>query len=95
MDCLQFSMLGCNMFRLLDLRLQDIFRTKRPFGGLHVILLGDMFQLPAVQDPPIFTDPNPAEFTDRWANFKLTELTTVSVAVLTPSVTYPSGMLEG
>ena len=32
------------MLALIDLRLRQCFDFEKPFGGLHIILMGDMFQ---------------------------------------------------
>ena len=39
-------MVGSAMFNFLDLRLQQIMGTKEPFGGISIITVGDLFQLP-------------------------------------------------
>ena len=41
-------MLNSVMLALIDLRLRQCFDPQKPFGGLHVILLGDMFQFPPI-----------------------------------------------
>ena len=46
----EVSMVGCNLFRFIDLRLQKITGKNAPFGGLHVICFGDLYQLPPVKD---------------------------------------------
>ena len=36
------------MLALTDLRLLQCFGSEEPFGGLHIILKGEMFQFPAI-----------------------------------------------
>ena len=52
----EVSMLGNRMFSFVNQRLQDIKGNKKPFGGIHVILMGDLFQLRPVMDHWIFKD---------------------------------------
>ena len=40
----EVSMLSPVMLAFIDLRLRQCFNTEKHFGGLHVILMGDMFQ---------------------------------------------------
>ena len=44
----EVSMCNPVMFALIDLRLRQCFDSQKSFGGLHVILLGDMFQFPPI-----------------------------------------------
>lgn len=41
----EISMVGSGMFNFLNLRLQQITDTNRPFGGLSIIAVGDLYQL--------------------------------------------------
>jgi hypothetical protein len=41
----EISMVGSGMFNFLNLRLQQILGTRRPFGGVSLIAVGDLFQL--------------------------------------------------
>ncbi|CAM4932400.1 unnamed protein product [Rotaria socialis] len=50
----EISMVGFTMFQHVDARLQQIMRTKKPFGGISVIVLGDFNQLRPVGDKYIF-----------------------------------------
>ncbi|CAF4902863.1 unnamed protein product, partial [Rotaria magnacalcarata] len=50
----KISMVGFTMFQHVDARLQQIMRTKKPFGGISVIVLGDFNQLRPVGDKYIF-----------------------------------------
>ena len=49
-------MIGNNFFRLIDRQLQTILQSNKPFGGISVIAVGDLFQLPPAQDRWIFED---------------------------------------
>lgn len=44
----EVSMSRSDTFTCIDLRLRNIFRNDKPFGGLQVILAGDIFQIPPV-----------------------------------------------
>ena len=46
----EISLVGTNFFKFIDLRLQEIKGNRNPFGGLHVICFGDLYQLPPVRD---------------------------------------------
>ena len=50
----EYSMVGRRMFGNIDRRLRDIMGVDQPFGGLHVILVGDNGQLPPVKDATKF-----------------------------------------
>ena len=50
----EVSMVGSEMLKFLYLRLQEIKGNKKDFGGVHVILVGDLFQLRPVGDGWIF-----------------------------------------
>ena len=39
-----------------DQRLKEIFGIKEDFGGLHVIVIGDFFQMAPVRDSCVFRD---------------------------------------
>ena len=50
----EVSMVGSEMLSFLYQRLQEIKCNKEPFGGVHVILVGDLYQLRPVGDAWIF-----------------------------------------
>ncbi|KAJ8048050.1 ATP-dependent DNA helicase PIF1 [Holothuria leucospilota] len=52
----EISMVGHRMFRYIDQRLQQIMGTKRVFGGVSIIAVGDLFQVKPVKDGWIFND---------------------------------------
>ena len=62
-------MIGETTFNDLDMRLQKIMNNDKPFGGISVILIGDLMQLPPVRQKSIFDDVN-----YNWDLFKLHEL---------------------
>ena len=47
----EISMVRCDILDMVDLTLQHYKGNKQPFGGIQVILFGDLFQL-----PPVVTD---------------------------------------
>ncbi|MDQ5929397.1 MAG: hypothetical protein QG594_1176, partial [Bacteroidota bacterium] len=54
----EISMCGANMFSYIDERLKQITGNSSPFGGLTMILFGDLLQLPPVKDSMIFMNRN-------------------------------------
>jgi hypothetical protein len=60
-DCLiidEVSMMSKDQLLRLDRLLRKAKRVKSvPFGGIHIILVGDFLQLPPVGADPLFTDP--------------------------------------
>ena len=51
----EISMVGQKMFNFINLRLQEIMGTTKPFGGISVIAFGDLYQLKPVMDRWIFS----------------------------------------
>ena len=52
----EVSMVGSDMLSYVYLRLQEIKGNREPFGGVHVLLVGDLFQLRPVGDSWIFAN---------------------------------------
>ncbi|CAF0812519.1 unnamed protein product [Brachionus calyciflorus] len=50
----EVSMIGWDLFRRLNIRLQEIMGNKEYFGGVSMIVVGDFNQLPPVMDSMIF-----------------------------------------
>ena len=74
-------MCGANMFTFINLRLQEIKKCSRPFGGVNIITIGDLFQLHPVMDNWVFhlpsTDYNnlaPHPWLDNMELFELTQI---------------------
>ena len=58
-------MLGCNLFEKLDYVARGIRRQQsKPFGGLQLVVSGDVLQLPPVRDGWVFTS-------QAWADLEL------------------------
>ena len=56
-------MVGNAMFNIqIYNRLKDIKGSSKPFGGVSIIAVGDLFQLPPVMDSYIFKDMNHSEY---------------------------------
>ncbi|KAL2474964.1 ATP-dependent DNA helicase [Abeliophyllum distichum] len=51
----EYSMLGGAMIANVDLRCRDIFANNEAFGGISVVLVGDIHQLPPVFDSPLYS----------------------------------------
>lgn len=81
----EVSMCRSDTFTCIDYRLRSIYRTDKPFGGLQVIISGDIFQLPPVvkfgtSDYDMIMEEYGSEFffhTDSFlkGNFKVVSLT--------------------
>ena len=52
----EVSMVGNDMLNFLYQRLQEVKCNQEPFGGVHIILVGDLFQLRPVGDGWIFAN---------------------------------------
>ena len=57
----EFSMCAPSFFDLMDSRLSLIKSTLLRFGGVHLVLSGDFYQLPPPKCAPIFRRPTAAE----------------------------------
>lgn len=44
----EISMVRCDLLDAIDKRLQRVRRSKKPFGGIQVVIFGDMMQLPPI-----------------------------------------------
>ena len=45
----EVSMLHSRIFEALDQRLREIKRSSCPFGGMQIVLIGDLYQLPPIE----------------------------------------------
>ena len=72
----EISMTGLYTFDSLNTQLQKIKDDKRDFGGVSIIAIGDLFQLPPVKMFPIYHMIN-KRINDPWLKFKLHELTEI------------------
>ncbi|CAF2615091.1 unnamed protein product [Rotaria sp. Silwood2] len=76
----EISMVGFTMFQQVDARLHQIMKSKEPFGGISVIVLGDFNQLRPVGDKYIFqfnNSYNALVDNPLWSLFELFELTEI------------------
>lgn len=72
----EISMVPYEMLCMIDARLRQLKNCNEPFGGINVILFGDLMQLPPVRGKQVFQQPEhmrPA--THLWRLFTLVELT--------------------
>ena len=77
----EFSMVGKRMLDFINLRLQEICGNQKNFGGMNILLVGDLFQLKPVKDSWIFQESGgPYDvltgnlFKDNFEVFELTEI---------------------
>lgn len=56
----EYSLVGCKMLKLMDLRLRQAFPEKSDqlFGGINMILAGDFKQIPPVGDVALWNNTN-------------------------------------
>ncbi|CAH0546764.1 unnamed protein product [Brassicogethes aeneus] len=79
----EFSMVGATMLEQIHMRLKQIFRNNYDFGGIPIIMFGDLNQLMLVGDTFIFEPNNrnpyrPLCGTYLWERFKFFERTSLS-----------------
>ena len=74
-------MVGSTLSEYGNIRLQEIFDSKKPFGGKHVITIGDFYQMKTVKDGYIFKNSGKcytALAANVWCdNFKIYSLTEI------------------
>ena len=70
----EIPMVGKLTLRDLNKFLRQIKNSNLDFGGISVLLVGDLFELPTVKQSAIFANPS---LTDAWFLFKLHELTEI------------------
>jgi hypothetical protein len=54
----EVSMVGFRMFNCIHQRLMEVMQNPKPFGGVSIITVGDLFQLKPVMDSYVFVQPN-------------------------------------
>ena len=52
----EISMVSNDLFKYVHLHLQDIKHSTKPFGGVNIIVIGDLFQLQPVMGDFVFMD---------------------------------------
>jgi len=72
----EVSMVGKRFFQTISERLKEIKCSRDNMGSLHVILLGDFYQLPPVGDQMLFSKVNDLT-PNLWEQFKFYELTQI------------------
>ncbi|KAK2724650.1 hypothetical protein QYM36_001219 [Artemia franciscana] len=53
----EVSMVGANMFKMINRRLKQIMGTQQDFGGVSILFFGDLYQLRPVADRYVFQPP--------------------------------------
>lgn len=75
----EISMVGADTLLTIHRRLCDIMSNTQPFGGISILAVGDLLQLPAVAQKPIFAKPSDemsAIYGSLWqTHFQILELT--------------------
>ena len=75
----EISMVGGDLLLQIDRRLRAIKGDDKPFGGVSVLAVGDLYQLPPVRQRPVFSvsrDPMLQLYGSIWhEKFQLVELT--------------------
>lgn len=74
----EISMVSYETFRIIHLRLCDIFGTDgtQPFAGKNLLVVGDLLQLPPVKSSKIFKQPKAfSAEPDLWRHLEFSELT--------------------
>lgn len=67
----EVSMVGCKLLRKVSTRLGQIMGNQKEFGGIPVLVVGDLNQLPPVFDTPMF------EWKEMWDTLQCFELTEI------------------
>jgi hypothetical protein len=71
-------MVGYRMFNIIHQRLMEVMQIGKPFGGVSIIAVGDLYQLPPVFDTYVFRQPKSGFMplaTNMWTDlFQLFEL---------------------
>ena len=78
----EISMVSSQMLNIIHMRLMKLKGSKKPFGGVHVILVGDLFQLKPVFGSWVFKHPDnstyetlaPNLWTENFSIYELTEI---------------------
>ena len=88
----EISMVNSRLFDACDQRLREIKEKDVPFGGLQVILIGDLFQLPPVEKDP---DLKPTRFVFcskayKQLNFHFFELESAPTCLANAPCLYPT-----
>lgn len=53
----ELSMVGSTMLTRVDTQLRQIMECANSFGGVSVIVVGNLYQLPPVMDNPVYSTP--------------------------------------
>lgn len=67
----EVSMVGCTLLKKVSTRLGQIMGNKKEFGGIPILVVGDLNQLPPVFDTPMF------EWKEMWDELQCFELTEI------------------
>ena len=77
----EISMVGADTLLTIHRRLCDIMNTTKPFGGMSILAVGDLLQLPPVAQRPVFAEPSDemsSIYGSLWqTHFKIVQLTEI------------------
>jgi hypothetical protein len=51
----EISMVGCTLLATIHLKLQKLKFSILPFGGINIMFIGDVLQLPLINDTPLYS----------------------------------------
>jgi hypothetical protein len=51
----EISMVGCNMFIIIHLKLYKLKSNILPFGGMNIMFMGSFLQFPLITNTPLYT----------------------------------------
>ncbi|PIC21568.1 hypothetical protein B9Z55_026357 [Caenorhabditis nigoni] len=66
------NFVDAQLFQAIDQKLRAIINTQKPFGGVSVVVFGDLFQMSPINGNPIWRDPIVKHL---WSAMELEELT--------------------
>ncbi|CAP27752.2 Protein CBG07262 [Caenorhabditis briggsae] len=66
------NFVDAQLFQAIDQKLRAIINTQKPFGGVSIVVFGDLFQMSPINGNPIWKDPSVKNL---WNVMQLEELT--------------------
>ncbi|CAO4387580.1 unnamed protein product [Caenorhabditis nigoni] len=66
------NFVDAQLFEAIDQKLRAVINTQKPFGGVSIVVFGDLFQMSPINGNPIWKDPSVKHL---WSAMELEELT--------------------